>query len=114
MNKITFASVTAAALALPVVSLAAPSLPAGTTPSGTGVEPVISILDKVGDWMFGLLLAVAAIYILWAAFTFLIARGDPKKIEEAKTALTYSIVAIVVGALTKGLIVVAQAIARGV
>lgn len=113
MNKITFASVTAAALSMPAVSLAQ-NLPAGTTPSGTGVEPVIAILNTIGNWMFGLLLAVAAIYILIAAFTFLMAKGDSKKIGEAKEALTYSIVAIVVGALTKGLIAVAQAIARGI
>ena len=113
MNKITFASITATALAIPVVSLAQ-NLPAGITPSGTGAEPVISILNTIGDWMFGLLLAVAAIYILLAAFKFLTASGDSEKIEDAKRMLTYSVVAIVVGALTKGLIAVAQAIARGI
>ena len=63
--------------------------------------------------MFGILIAAAAIYILLAAFKFLTASGDSKKIDEAKHMLTYALVAIVVGALTKGIIAIAQAIAAG-
>ena len=112
MKKITLASVAATALAMPVLGFAQ-QLPAAATPAGTGVEPIISILNTVGNWMFGILIAVAAIYILLAAFKFLTASGDSKKTDEAKHMLTYALVAIVVGALTKGIIAVAQAIARG-
>ena len=112
MKKITLASLTATALAMPAVGLAQ-QLPAAAAPAGTGVEPIISILNTAGNWMFGILLAVAAIYILLAAFKFLTAKGDPKEIGAAKDALTYALVAIVVGALTKGIIAIAQAIASG-
>ena len=106
---------TIVALIAPTISFAqgAAQLPAAGTPSGTGVEPIVAILDTIGNWMFGILIAAAAIFILWAAFDFLFAKGDAKKIEEARHALTYSLVAVVVGALTKGLIEVAKAIARG-
>lgn len=97
---------------MPVVGFAQ-SLPEAASPAGTGAEPIIAILETVGNWMFGILLAVAAIYILIAAFTFLMAKGDPKKIDEAKSSLTYALIAVVVGALTKGIIAVAQAIAQG-
>lgn len=103
---------TATALALPVVS-SAQNLPAAASPQGTGVDPIIAILNTVGNWMFGILIAVAAIYILLAAFKFMTAKGDSKAIGEARQALTYSLVAVAVGALTKGLIEVAKAIARG-
>lgn len=112
MKKITITSLTAAALALPVVS-SAQNLPSAGSPQGTGVEPIISILNTIGNWMFGILIAVAAIYILLAAFDFLTAKGDATKVTAARKALTYALVAVVVGALTKGLIEVAKAIARG-
>ncbi|KKU34287.1 MAG: hypothetical protein UX49_C0050G0004 [Candidatus Wolfebacteria bacterium GW2011_GWC2_46_275] len=89
----------AAALALPAVS-SAQNLPGAAAPSGTGVDPIIAILNTVGNWMFGILIAVAAIYILLAAFKFLTAKGDAKVIADARQALTYSIE-------------VAKAVARG-
>ncbi|AKM77958.1 TPA: hypothetical protein DIS57_02460 [Candidatus Wolfebacteria bacterium] len=112
MNKLSVTSLAAAALALPAVS-SAQNLPGAAAPSGTGVDPIIAILNTVGNWMFGILIAVAAIYILLAAFKFLTAKGDAKVIADARQALTYSLVAVVVGALTKGLIEVAKAVARG-
>ncbi|HBI25868.1 MAG: hypothetical protein UT41_C0002G0007 [Candidatus Wolfebacteria bacterium GW2011_GWC2_39_22] len=112
MKKISLASVTAAALAMPAIGFAQ-NLPGGAAPVGTGVEPIVAILNKVGNWMFAILLAVAAVYILLAAFKFLTGGGDEKKVTEARRALTYALVAVVVGALTKGLIEVAKAIAGG-
>ena len=103
----------ATVLATPAIGFAQQGLPPAATPAGTGAEPIINILNTIGNWMFGILIAVAAIYILWAAFDFLMAKGDAKKITDARQALTYALVAIVVGALTKGIIAVAQAIARG-
>lgn len=113
MKKITFASITAAALAMPFISLAAPQLPDASGTGGTGVEPIVAILNTIGNWMFAILLGAAAIYILIAAFRFLMAKGDAKEITAAREALTYALVAVVVGALTKGLIAVAVAISRG-
>ena len=113
MKKITLTSVVATALATPAIGFAQAQLPSAGSGLGTGVEPIIAILDTVGDWMFGILIAAAAIYILLAAFKFLTASGDSKKIDEAKHMLTYALVAIVVGALTKGIIAIAQAIAAG-
>ena len=98
---------------MPAISFAQAQLPSAGSPAGTGVEPIISILNTVGNWMFGILIAVAAIYILLAAFDFLNAKGDGTKVTAARKALTYSLVAVVVAALTKGLIAVAEAIARG-
>jgi hypothetical protein len=113
MKKLTVSSITAVALFAPVLTMAAPNLPAAAAPSGTGVDPLISILGTIGNWMFGILLAVAAVYILMAAFSFLMAKGDEKAVKAARSELTYALVAVVVGALTKGLIAVAQAIAQG-
>lgn len=113
MKKITASSVTAAALLAPVLSFAAETLPSAAGATGTGVDPLVTILNTIGNWMFGILIAVAAIYILLAAFDFLMAKGDPTAVTKARKALTYALVAVVVGALTKGLIEVAKAVARG-
>lgn len=113
MKKITLASLAAAALAAPAIGFAQAQLPGAGSPAGTGVEPIINILNTIGNWMFGILLAGAAIAILLAAFKFLMAQGDSKKFDEAKNMLTYALIAVVVGALTKGLIEIAKAVARG-
>lgn len=114
MNKTTvISSAVAAILVAPAISFAQTQLPSAGSPAGTGVEPIISILNTIGNWMFGILIAVAAIYILLAAFDFLTAKGDATKVTAARKALTYALVAVVVGALTRGLIEVAKAIARG-
>ena len=72
----------------------------------TDYTGVVGIINKVGTWMFGLLLALAVVFLLYAAFTYLRAGGDPSKVDEAKNVIIYALIAIVVAVLAKGLIIV--------
>ena len=58
--------------------------------------------------MFGILLALAVIFLIYAAFIFLTSEGTPAKIESAKNIIIYAIVAIVLGVIAKGVVMVIQ------
>lgn len=65
---------------------------------------VVRILNRLANWMFIILLAVAVIMIIIAAYKYLTAGGDESKVSSAHKTLIYALVAIGVGLLAKGLI----------
>lgn len=58
------------------------------------------IVDKIicplFNTMFTVLIAVAIIMVLWAAYLFVIAQDDAEKITKARKTITYAAVAVVV------------------
>jgi len=50
-------------------------------------------------WMYGILMALSVVFILYAAFLYLISQGSDERISTAKKVLIYAIVALVVGVL---------------
>lgn len=99
-----------ALLITPSLALAQPSY---QTQSITNYSDVIRVINTVGNWMLGILLALAAIFIIYAAFLFLTAAGDETKVKEAKNVIIYAIVAIVVGILAWGITQVVQTLLAG-
>ncbi|MDP1629695.1 MAG: hypothetical protein Q8L57_03685 [bacterium] len=65
---------------------------------------IIRILDRLASWMFIILLSVAVIMIIIAAYKYLTAGGDESKVSSAHKTLIYALVAIGVGILAKGFI----------
>lgn len=63
---------------------------------------VLSLLNKLITWAYQIFFIVAVGYILWAAFTWLQAGGEPKKVQEARDRLKYAIYAIVVALVSTG------------
>jgi len=59
-------------------------------------EKIIAITETIRDWVFTIFMVVAVIGIIYAAFMYLTAAGDQQRVSKARTALVYSIVAIVV------------------
>lgn len=55
------------------------------------------LLDTIFAWAFGLLIVLAAFFILWAGFLFLTGGDDENKRKDAKNYIIYALVAIVVG-----------------
>ena len=51
--------------------------------------------------MFGILMALGIVFVLYAAFLYLIAQGNDEKLKGAKNVLIYSVVALVVGVLVR-------------
>lgn len=95
---------------VPIASLALPLLVAAQVPPSpiTAPNSGINSLSSVGtslcgitNWLFYFLILLAVIFIIWAAFKYLTAAGDPEKVKSASHALLYAAIAIVVGILAK-------------
>src|SRR3989344_1106012 len=93
----------AAAIALTAMPLL--SLAQGETlpPGPSSIEDIIDILDRLLNWMFTILMTVAVTFILYAAFVYLTAGGDPEKVKTASNQLIYAAVAIAVALVAKGI-----------
>lgn len=89
--------------------------------SGSGIDRVhavprvrldfgnfLDIINRVIDWFFTLLLVLAVVFILWAAFKYLTAGGDEEKIGNAHQILLWAVVAIAVALLSQGLVFIVQ------
>lgn len=89
---------------LPLGALAINDAPPETIVSKQGAHGVLVLIKTVGEWMFGILVALAVILVLLAAFDFLFSGGDEKKVAEARDKLTYALVAVGVAILARGII----------
>lgn len=97
-------------LALSLVALTA--FAATPHPPGAGPVPQTTINDVAGIYalintifgiLFWLLIVLASVFIIWAAFLYLTAGGDPEKIKTANKIVIYAAVAVVVAVLAKAI-----------
>lgn len=79
-----------------------PGVQSPITSFDQGSNSVMGLLDKAVTWMYRIFFVLAVGYILWAAYTFLRAGGDPKKVEEGKSRIRYAIIAIAVALISTG------------
>jgi len=94
----------------PFLALAAPADP----PSGLQLpdnplndpKDILRTIHRVANWMFSFLIILAVIFILIAAFNYLTGAGSDEKIKKAHKMLLYAAIAVAVGLLAEGLIVV--------
>ena len=86
--------------AMPVLSHAQ----GGITPVTPPEDPSLigNTITRVINFAFGLLLFIAAAFIVYAAFLYLTAKED--NIKTARSYLIYAVVAIVVGFLARALV----------
>lgn len=66
------------------------------------------IINRIFGWGFGLLIALAGIFILIGAYYYLFSGGEEGKIEKAKNYFLYAIIAVVIAALARGIVYVVQ------
>lgn len=64
--------------------------------TGTSYETIGGVLAVILNTMIGVGIAVAVIFMINAGIKFMTARGDPRAAGDAKNALTYSVVALIV------------------
>ena len=74
----------------------------GTAPI-TSVGQAVGLLQLIVNWVFYIFWMLVGVFILWAAFDYLMAGGDPKKTESAKNKLIYAVIAVVIALLSTGL-----------
>ena len=61
------------------------------------------ILNRVANWIFAVLMALAIIFVLMAAFTYLTSGGG-EEVKKAHKQLLYAAVAVAVAVLAKGIV----------
>ncbi len=88
---------------LPSISLAASPLPTPPTGKLETAESIGDLINKIATFLYGILLALAVIFGLIAAFGYLTSGGDPAKIGKASKQLLFAAVAIVVAIAAWGL-----------
>lgn len=93
---------TSAAL-LPLLAFAQPTAPRDVVSS---YSDVARILNVIINWFFGILIIVAVIFVLYAAYLYLVAGGDQESVKKASTVLIYAAVAVAVAIIAKGIPVV--------
>ncbi len=73
-------------------------------------NPIVTNVSNLGDLlfcpivntMFYILIFLAVIMVIWAAYTYLTAGDDTEKVHRATKTITYAAVAVVVALLAKG------------
>jgi len=113
-NMFRAASVAALSLA-PYLALAQFG---GTPPTeppivGNTYGGIIDIFKTISGWMLGILIAVAVIFLIYAAFLYLTSGGEQESLTKAKNFLIYAIIAIGVGLLARGLVILAGTLFAG-
>lgn len=97
---------------LPIVASAATIQKLG--PGVKSFEGFLGIFDTLITWLFTILLVLAVIFIILAAFQYLTAGGEEEKIKQAHKKIIFAIVAIAVAFLAQGVsFVVAQLLNSG-
>ncbi len=83
---------------LPVIA-SAQTLPPPpvTTPGGL----INNVLCPILGWAFTILILLAVVFVLVAAFRYLTAAGDPEKVKHANYTLLYAAIAVAVAILAK-------------
>ena len=101
-------------LVLPVASFAQLFTQPSNQPAGisaTSVSNIYVTLERVANYMLGILVALAVVFIIYGAFLFLTSSGDDTKTKEARKLILYALVAVAVGLLAKGLVMAISGIA---
>jgi type II secretory pathway component PulF len=92
-------------LTIVLVSLLVPVFAVlGQQPTPTPISPWDAI-RRITDFVFGLLIALAVLFIIIAAFYFVTASGNDEQVKKARTMLLYAILGVVVAILAKGIVV---------
>ena len=61
---------------------------------------IFRILQKITQYVYTVFFVVAIIYIIFAAFNFLTAGGDTKKVETAQSQIFWAVIAIAIALIS--------------
>lgn len=99
-------------LVLPLVGLAAPpEVSPETAPTAiTNAVGLVALIERIGNWIFAILVTIASVFLIYAGFLWTTAGGDPQKATKARTILIDSLIGVVVALLARGLVLVVKSI----
>jgi len=93
MKKIILSLILISLVSLPVIGLA--------------VEKKLkieTILDRITNWLLGILLAIAVIFLIIAGYYFVTSMGDPERIKKSRDFVLWALVGVVVGLASKAMV----------
>ena len=102
MNKKLLSLVIFGSLILPVLTLAVAQPPP--------TKDVWTIITNITNLVYGLLLAVAVLFVIIAGFQYLTAGGDPEKLKTARDKIMYAAIAVLVGVAATGIVNIVKAL----
>jgi len=68
-----------------------------------GMCCLMNSIYTITDWIFIILVAFAAVMVLWGAFTLLTAGGAPEKVTSGRNYIIYAVIGLAVGLLAKAI-----------
>ena len=74
---------------------------------------MIDALESLVDWLFTILLIIAVIFLVIAAFSFVTASGDPDKVGKARRFVLYALIGVAVAVAARGLVALVHLIMLG-
>jgi len=102
MKKIILSLLLISFLAVPLIGLAVPVIdPDAPIPPAVGPMEAIANITRA---VFNILMGVAILFVLYGAFTILMAAGDAEKMGKGKTMIIYALIAVIVAVLAQGII----------
>ena len=89
-----------------------PELPEGYVPGGSSEIPevppielnIFDLLTRALNWLFGIVIIIAAIMLVWAGFTYITSGGNEEKVKPALNGVIYALIGVAIALLAKGLI----------
>lgn len=108
MNTLKKIAVAGAIAALPLLAFAQTPILQPTAAQADPLQQVFGILNTLTNWLLTALIVLAALLVIFAAYTYLTSGGDSEKIGKAKDTLIYAAVAVAVGLLAKVVVAIAQ------
>lgn len=90
-----------AVLALPALVFAQGNLPPAPD-IVTNTNDFFGLMKTVVNFLFALLIVLAVVFVILAAFKYLTAGGDPEKVKAANHQIMYAAIAVVIAVLARG------------
>lgn len=72
------------------------------------IDDIYAYLKKLLEWVFGIFLSVAVVFIIWAGYIYMTGAGDEEKIRNARKRIVWAIVAIAVALLAGSIVLFIQ------
>ena len=96
MKKIVPVALVVSEVAFPLIGFAQ------SFPRFSSVTEIVDrVICPIALWMFNILLVLAVIFVVWAAYLYLTSGGDSEKVTKATKTLTYTAVAVIVALVAR-------------
>ena len=108
LKKIAYNAAACAILGLFAANMALADDTTVTITDPLGGKRLEDIIQGITNFIFGLALLVCPIFIIWGGFEMVLANGEEKKITEGRQKIVYSLVGLVIIALSSTFVAVVK------